>query len=170
MAIRDKHFILNEYYQVIDNASTKIKDIEKNSEMYSDKWKVEQIEKVKADLVSSQAKYKKEYTERLQYKIEDTRSMISTDIPSILNDIEHHTEKELQFLANKYKDNYFASKKIERVALEKGYPIKFEYKDQIKELEKLEKDLENVGTRFSSDPFSDTIEAKMRQAMGLSDK
>lgn len=161
--------ILDNYYGMVEDYKLKAKDIRNSAGYndYSDEWKEKQVKEISSKILAEQKNYRDKYELRLKNELIELKNKVSTDIPDILTQGLNFTEQELQFLADKYEDDYFSSKVILDIAIENDYAVKVNAKDYVKEVSRVKEELQNIDDKFSNDPFRDTPTARLRTAMGL---
>ena len=158
--------VLNKYYEVVNNHKAEMDKI-KNEKVYGEQWKLEKMKETQKKLMADQEKFKQEYELKIKNELQEIQEKMLEPIPEILNAGIDFTKGELQLLAQKHNDNYFAIRKIQDMAAEKNIFIDFEYRNYMKDLKELQKAQETIDSRFSADPLADTPEARLRASMGL---
>lgn len=149
------------------NEEAKKYDNQDNYTDFNDGWREKQKEEVYSKATGIQAKAKESYIEAVEAKKLEVESQIDIDIPNILNEQLSFTQDELNFLAKKYEGNYFANKKIQKIAEDNDYIVEINTTDPFREMKKLQNKLDGINNTFGTNPMNDTQQARVEQAMGI---
>jgi hypothetical protein len=160
--------VLKEYYDKINNLQADKQTLKEDSK-YSQEYKDKQIKEIDNQARKEQEKYKQLYLDKLESETAKLKESIKTDIPTDLIETlkDDLTKQELQLLAEKHQDKYFALKKIKNTALKNDYAIEVDTIDYSKEIQQLNKAKEKVNDKFTYNPYDDTLDARLRKSMGL---
>lgn len=161
--------VLKEYYDKINSLQADKQTLKEDSK-YSQEYKDKQIKEIDNQARKEQEKYKQLYLDKLESETAKLKESIKTDIPTDLIETlkdDTLTKQELQLLAEKHQDKYFALKKIRNAALKNDYIIEVDTVDYSKEIQQLNKAKERVTDKFTYNPYDDTLDARLRKSMGL---
>jgi len=133
----------------------------------------EKTQGIKQQAQAEQQDYIERYKQSLSDEMDQVREKVaSSELPASiasLDNLKGVSNTELQILADKHKDNYFAQKKISEVAKDKQMLNVETYGFNVKErLRELEQQRKNAHRNFNtSNPLKDTQSSKLKGAFGL---
>lgn len=169
---------MNKINEILNKYAAEMSEIEKEGARYdksseyqdfSTEWLERKQEQAKANALEKaiklQSKTKERYIDEVNKEIARIEESITLEMPDILMSEIDFIEDEIQLLGKRYKNNYFAIRKINQIAQAKKYePIQYE-NNPIIELKKLRKMLTDIDGTFRSNPFDDSIRVGIREAL-----
>ena len=167
-AIADYREKMSELKQERDQVESKFN----NGDLAANKFE-QQAQAITQQAQVEQKNYIEKYKQSLSDEMEEVKNQVaSSELPSSvasLKSLKSVNDTELQILADKHKENYFAQKAIKEIAKDrKQLNVKtygFDVKDKLGNL-KTKKN--NASSRFNlSDPLKDAESSRLATAFGL---
>ena len=162
--------VLEEYREKMTAKKEEVQEL-RNDRKRSDEYKNEQKAKKIEEAKEIQEDYREEYEEALQSQIESVKSTVSDsslpDQVANLDKLNEVTKTEIEVLAEKFQDNYFAQKKLAEIARKNEIMAETFEVDAEEEIKELRQKLSHAGDHFSKNPLKDYSGANLREAFKL---
>jgi coenzyme F420-reducing hydrogenase alpha subunit len=164
--------VKKDYRQQMETYNNQIDEINQGKEYskYSQDFKSKKVNEIKTKALKEQSYYKDQYLKAIeQDKKEIQNKILNNEMPQAVLDFAQTkpTKSEMKMLIDEYSNNYLAQKKLHEIARDNDMMIQTNYRPLDDQINKLERTKLNLGDVFSSEPLNDTLDKKLRQAMGL---
>ena len=174
--VADPQEILNEYQEKMKEYKQQAEEINQQLEDGSIARNAAQEQKqgVLQEARAEQGNYKEQYKKAIDSQINEVKEQVAnSELPgsiASLDSINDVSKTELEILAEKHQDNYFAQKKLAEVARDNDLLVNTNEFDAGEKIGTLKQQKEQAHRKFNSDPLKDTPDGRLRRTMGLDRK
>ena len=169
----NKNEVLNNYREKMDKLKSEADGIKQqlNNGSIAENMAKEKISGIREHAKAEQESYKESYQKAIEGEIEEIKERVaSSELPRSvagLDELENVSKTEVEILAEKHENNYFAQKKLQEVARKEQLPVKTNAFDVDEKINTLQQKKEQAHRKFSRNPLEDGTNSSIRNAMGL---